>query len=308
MSKIRRNILATLAYFDMFSYPLTIDEIYLYLPAKYDQKEYGHALRSLVIERHVHKFEKYYSLRNDYFLAERREKGNTKASELMAIAKKVGDLLIRFPYVRGVAISGSLSKNFADDDSDIDFFIVTAPNRLWIARTAMHLFKKLTFLVKKEQYFCMNYYVDERDLLIHEKNIYTAIEVATLIPINGDTVFQQFFAANAWTRDYLPNKCLRLSTAKPAKNSLLKRSVEFVFNNRVGNGIDNILMRITKYRWHKKMCMQKRNNRGIIMAMDAGKHYTKPDPVNFQNKLINNYQYKVSQLLERCEGIAVQSN
>jgi predicted nucleotidyltransferase len=292
----------------MFSYPLTIDEIYLYLPVKYDQKEYGYALRSLVIERHVYKFDRFYTLRNDYFLAERRERGNAKASELMMIAKKVGDLLIRFPYVRGVAVSGSLSKNFADEDSDIDLFIITAKNRLWIARTIMHLFKKLTFLVKKEQYFCMNYYVDEQDLLIHEKNIYTAIEVATLIPINGDTIFQQFFADNAWTLDYLPNKCLRLSIAKPIKNSVLKRFIEFLFNNSLGNAIDNALMRLTKYRWHKKMRLQKKNNRGIILSMDAGKHYTKPDPVNFQNKLINNYQNKVSQLLERCEGVAVQSN
>ncbi len=59
-------------------------------------------------------------LKNEPFLVERREKGNTKAAEMIAIARKVGDLLIRFPYVRGIAISGSLSKNFADDDSDID--------------------------------------------------------------------------------------------------------------------------------------------------------------------------------------------
>ncbi len=36
------------------------------------------------------------------------------------------------------------------------------------------------------------------------------------------------------------------------------------------------------------------------MAMDTGKHYSKPDPVNFQAKLITRYQNKVSQVLERC--------
>lgn len=306
MSDLRRNILATLAYFDLFSYPLTMDEIYLFLPTKCAVEEFEYACRGLVIDRHVHKFDKFYTLRNDYFLIERREKGNFKAAELIATAKKVGDLLIRFPYVRGIAISGSLSKNFADNDSDIDLFIITAKNRLWIARTVMHLFKKLTFLVKRQHYFCMNYYIDEQDLLIHEKNIYTATEIATLIPLNGDTMFEQFFTANTWTREYLPNKYLRIASAKPVKDSLLKKITEFIFNNQAGNALDNLLMRITANRWHKKMLLKRTNNRGIILAMDAGKHYTKPDPVNFQMKLLVSYRNKVSQVLERCERVVVQ--
>lgn len=305
MSELRKHILSAIAYFDLFSYPLTIDEVYLFLPAKYCQEDFGHALRGLVIERRIYKLEKYYTLRNDHFLVERREKGNAKAKEMMITARKVCDWLVRFPYVRGIAISGSLSKNFAEEDSDIDLFVITKKNRLWIARTVMHLFKKLTFLVKKEHYFCMNYYIDELDLEIHEKNIYTATEVTTLIPLNGDTIFEHFFAANNWTREYLPNKYLRVSTAKPLKISPLKRVAEFIFNNRFGNALDNLLMRITVSRWDKKMLAQKRNNRGFIMGMDAGKHYTKPDPVNFQNKLIARYEERITQLNERIEGIAV---
>ena len=302
MSEIKKNILATLAYFDLFNYPLTMDEVFLYLPEKCAQDEFEYAMRSLVIERLVYKFGRFYSLKNDYFLVERRIAGNIKAKEMIAIAGKVSDLLIRFPYVRGIAISGSLSKNFADEDSDIDLFIITAKNRLWIARTLMHFFKKFTFLVKKEDYFCMNYYIDEQELLIRERNIYTAIEVATLMPLHGDTCFEQFYATNLWTRNYLPNRCLRLTTAKAVKNSFFKRLFERLFDNRLGNMIDNWLMRITAGRWHKKMEMKKRNHRGIIMAMDTGKHYAKPDPKNFQSKLIAKYTNKVLQLLDSCEN------
>jgi predicted nucleotidyltransferase len=301
---IKRHILAALAYFDLFNYPLTTDEIYFFLPAKHDYEELESALYCLAAERHVFKFDRFFSLKNDRFLTERREKGNAKAAELMSAARKVGDLLIRFPYVRGIAISGSLSKNFADNDSDIDLFIITAKNRLWIARTLMHCFKKLTFLVNKEHYFCMNYYIDEDDLSIHEKNVYTATEIATLIPLHGDTVFEHFYAANAWTRNFLPNKCLRLATARPVKRPILKRIAEMLFNNRIGNAIDSLLMKITSKRWLKKMQQKKKNNRGIIMAMDAGKHYAKPDPFNFQFKLISRYQNRVDQLLERPAGIA----
>lgn len=302
MSEIKKNILATLAYFDLFSYPLTMEEIFLYLPEKCGQDEFGYTLRCLVIDRLVHKFAQFYTLKNDYFLISRRINGNAKAAEMIPIAKKVSDLLIRFPYVRGVAISGSLSKNFADESSDIDLFIITAKNRLWIARTIMHCFKKLTFLVKKQDYFCMNYYIDEQELLIRERNIYTAIEVATLIPLHGDTSFEHFYAINAWTRLYLPNKCLRLTTAKAVADSPLKKFIERLLDNRLGNRLDSWLMKITAKRWQKKMEMKKRNNRGIIMAMDAGKHYAKPDPKNFQSKLIVKYTDKVLHLLESCEN------
>jgi predicted nucleotidyltransferase len=278
-----------------------MDEIFLFLPNKYDRLEFGHALRHLVIERLIFKFDKYYTLKNDHFLIERRQKGNANAADMLITAKKVGNIIARFPYVQGIAVSGSLSKNFADEDSDIDFFIITTKNRLWIARTLMHLLKKLAFLVKREHYLCMNYYIDEEDLLIHEKNIYTATEIATLIPLHGDTIFEQFYNANAWTRTFLPNKCLRLAMAKPGKRSAVKRAIEWLFNNRFGNAIDDLLMRITTKRWLKKMQANKRNSRGIIMAMDAGKHYAKPDPLNFQYKLILNYQNRVAQIFERSE-------
>jgi predicted nucleotidyltransferase len=300
LSEIKKNILATLAYFDLFNYPLTMEEVFLFLPVKYDQDEFGYALRSLIIDRLIYKFERFYSLKNDYFLIERRGKGNAKAAEMIGIAKKVSKLLIHFPYVRGIAISGSLSKNFADENSDIDLFIITVKNRLWIARTIMHCFKKLTFLVKKEHYFCMNYYVDEQEMQIREKNIYTAIEIVTLMPLQGDAVFEQFFISNAWTRNYLPNKCMRLTTAMPIKNSPLKKSIEILFNNRLGNIIDTWMMKITAKRWLKKKRMKKMNMSGFVMGMDADKHCAKPDPENFQSKLIQRYKFNVSQLLERC--------
>lgn len=302
---LRRHILSTIAYFDLFHYPLTMDEIYLYLPVKCDTTDFEYALKYLVIDRTVYHFGRFYTLKNDYFLVERRLDGNARATRMMGTAKKVSNLLVRFPFVRGIAISGSLSKNFADEDSDIDLFIITAKNRLWVARTLMHCFKKLTFLVKREHYFCMNYYIDEEELQIREKNIYTAIEIATLIPVHGDTTFEQFYMANNWTRSYLPNKYMRLTTAKSLKRLLLKRAFEWLFNNQLGNALDDLLMKITTERWGKKRQQKKLNIKGLIMGMDAGKHYAKPDPKNFQEKLILKYQLKLSQILEHREGSAV---
>jgi len=295
--EIKENILATLAYFDMFSYPLTGAEIYSFLKKSPDYDLFDDALTCLLNNGAVYCFDKFYTLKNDRYLIIRRIEGNKKAEKLMKIAWKVGDLLIRFPFVRGIAISGSLSKNYADDYSDVDLFIVTEKNRLWIARTLMHCFKKLTFLFSKEHFFCMNYYIDEEQLEISEKNIYTAIEICTLIPLQGDVVFENFFAANMWTRQFLPNKNMRISSAKPGKASVFKQIFERMINIIAGNAIDDLLMKITTKRWAKKTILKKLNNHGTILGLLTDKHYAKPDPKNFQGSLLKKYGYKVSRLL-----------
>ena len=306
MQEIKNDILATLAYFDIFNYPLTSGEIFLFLQNRYDQHEFDMAVKYMAGNNHIFQFGGFYSLKNDYAVIERRIHGNAKAAELIKIAERISNMLIKFPYVRGIAISGSLSKNFADEHSDIDLFIITAKNRLWIARTLMHAFKKLTYLVNKQDYFCMNYYIDEDQLEIVEKSVYTAIEIVTLIPLQGDEVIENFYAANNWTRNYLPNKVMRLSSAKPVKPSLLKLAIESILNNSLGNFIDNALLKITTNRWLKKTQLKKLNAHGSVMAMATAKHYAKPDPKNFQNNLLRQYENKLAHILHQPQNSVAQ--
>lgn len=297
MTEIREDILATLAYFDIFNYPLSSTEIYSFLKHEYEQDKFSLELASLTDQQEIYQFNELYSLKNDVTLTFRRYEGNRKAEALIKVGRKVSDFLIRFPYVRGIAISGSLSKNYADENSDIDLFVITAKNRVWIARTLMHAFKKLTFLVNKQDYFCMNYYIDEEQLEIIEKTTYTAIEVVTLITLQGEGVFKQFSEANAWTLDHLPNKPMDLSSVKPLRDSFLKRLMEKMLNNAAGDAVDNLLMKITAGRWAKKTALKKLNSKGSVMGMDVNKHYAKPDPKNFQKKLLIQYDQKVSGLV-----------
>ena len=149
----------------------------------------------------------------------------------------------------------------------------------------------------------MNYYIDEDQLEIKEKTIYTAIEVVTLIPLQGDTVIEQFYAANSWTRTYLPNKIMRISSAKPLHPSLFKIAFEKLLNNAVGNALDSLLMKITAGRWGKKTAQKKLNSKGNVMAMDADKHYAKPDPNSFQAQLLEQYENKIKQILVVPENL-----
>ena len=299
---LQKDILATLAYFDLFDYPLTHTEILQFLQKQSLGEEVNNGLLQLVYKNQVYKSDEFYSLQNDYSIAKRRRAGNNRARNLLATARKVAGLLSTFPFVRGVAVSGSLSKNFADENSDIDFFIIMAPNRLWLGRTILHCFKKLTFLFKKQDWFCMNYFVDEAGLQIKEKNIYTATEVATLMPLRGIECFQRFFAENKWYRLYLPNHTMRIAYMEEVKKPFLKKLTEFVFNNPFGNLLDYLLMKLTAYRWQQKTLKKKVNKRGVIMGMDGSKHYAKPDPENFQKRLVDLYNKRVQNLFGNYQG------
>src|SRR5207253_1495870 len=136
-------------------------------------------------------------------------------------------------------------------------------------------------LAGRQHYFCMNYYVDASALEIPEKNIFTATEITTLIPLRGSRMFKDFFQANNWTKNFLPNNYLRVSVAKD-NGTGISWLVEKLFNNRMGEALDNFLMRFTSSRWQNKTKKRKLNNNGVIMSMIAGKHVSKPDPGFFQ--------------------------
>ena len=301
---VKQDILATLSYFDIFDYPLTQTEIFQFLRHTHPQTEFSGALQDLCMENWIYKLDEFYSLKDNYALVTRRKEGNARARTMLKTAEKIANFLSGFPFVRGVAISGSLSKNFADKDSDIDFFIITSKNKLWVARTIMHCFKKLTFLVKKQEWFCMNYYIDEGMFQIKEKNIFTATEVATLLPLRGISAFREFYANNKWSRHYLPNHVLRVSYMNETKNSFLKKTIEFLLGNPLGNLLDRFFMKLTRYRWAQKTKNRKLNKRGIVMGMDVSRHYAKPDPESFQKKLVETYEKRIFNLFLRYESKA----
>ena len=302
-----RSILKVIAYFNVFNYPVKKDEIISFLDADYNEGQVNEALDFLLEKEIIYRFDGFYTLQNNYSWIQRRKDGNKKAIAQLQIAEKVTSFLSGFPYIRGIAVSGSLSKHFADERSDIDLFLIAAPNRLWIARTCMHLFKKLTFLVHRQHWFCMNYYIDENALEIREKNIFTATEIVTVLPMRGKGVFDNFIGANLWVKNYFPQYIFQNNVCKKTRKGVLKSFTEMIFNNKLGDRLDDLLMKITLKRWQKKTVRKRMNNSGILMGMDGGKHYSKPVPAHLQEKVLVRFKLKMEQLLSELETIRTAS-
>jgi hypothetical protein len=296
------SILRVLAYFSMFEYPLTKTEITKYLSPGTAAIDFDAALEQLATDGIVFRINEFYLLQNDNALVKRRKEGNHRAAQLLPKAMKIGKFLSGFPYVRGVGISGSLSKMYADEKADIDFFIITQADRLWIARTLMHLFKKFTFLTGTQHLYCMNYYIDEKALQLNDQNIYTAIETVTLIPAGG-TAIPDFFVANAWVNEWFLDCSVHVHhTNEKARNPWLKRTVEWLLNNKTGNRFDNYLMKLTNRRWKKKKQRGVRNEEGKAMSLITGKHFARSNPGMFQERLLARYNEILNGMKTRYPG------
>ena len=299
--RIDKDILATLTYFNMFDYPLKKREIFSFLSHSDDFPEFDRTLENLVNASIVFRVGEFYCLQNNQKIAERRSIGNAKATRMLRKAERVAGIISVFPYVKGVAVSGSLSKYFADENADIDFFIITAANRLWLSRTILHLLKKISFLFKMQDLFCMNYFIDEAEPCIVEKNFYTAMEIVTILPLRGKKAFDNFYTVNDWTRIFFPNKYPNTYTTKNTRSSWLKVMTEKVFNGRIGNSLDNYLMKLTSKRWATKTIMKKTNSKGYLMSICTDKHFSKPNPEHFQKTLLQRYEKSLADTYKRLE-------
>ena len=287
-------------YFDIFRYPLTRKEIESFLDQPFPGQKLSESLDDLLSSGRIFQLCEFYSLHNDISLAEIRRKGNANAEILICKAKEIAKLLYKFPYVRAIGLSGSVSKNFADENSDIDYFLITKANRLWIARTLLVFFRKNPFLENRHKYYCMNYFVDEADLVIKEKNIYTATELFTLIPLAGNGSLKKFFEKNSWSHSYFPNWSLPVVKEEiNFPDPWFKKLIELVLNNRFGNWLDNYLFKITAARWQKKEEEKKLNVKGERMGLKTDKHFSKPNPIFFHNSFIETYKKRIKETEER---------
>jgi hypothetical protein len=290
------GILKVLAYFDIFHYPLTKKEIKKFLDTAFPDSLLEERLQQLLANKIIFQHQEFYSLHNNVLLVHRRKEGNLRAQRLLPKGLKIGRFLFHFPYVRAVCISGSLSKNFADEKADIDFFIITKANRLWLARTMMHLFKKLTFLTGHQHYFCMNYYIDEKALLIEPQNIFTAVEITTLLPVRGKEAMKDFLSINDWNHQYFPGYVHTELKNEISSGAWIKKLTEWLFDNRAGDYLDQWLFRLTTDRWQKKTRQGKRNKNGRTMNLITGKHFARSNPGAFQEKVLSLYQQKLEEL------------
>jgi len=248
-------IVRVLAYYDLFAYPLTASEIHIFLPeGDVGADELNESLAGLVDQGRLGCSDGYYYLpHRDSAIVRRRLVMEKRGGEMWRIARMVASLIRVTPFVRGIFISGQLCRYIADERSDIDYFIVTAPRRLWIVRT-FFVFVRRLFLFNSRKYFCANYFVTTENLLIRERNQYAACEVASLKPMYNRDLYHAFITGNSWVRDFYPNFSPELMDLRPGVTGgeRLRGLLERCVPARLADSLDEWLMERTRRFWRRK--------------------------------------------------------
>ncbi len=283
--------LNALQYYSLFHYPLTAKEIYGNLPVKSSRTCLDAALDELEATKRIYRYEEFYCLERDVKrLVGKRKEANSLAQKKLLQAAKAGRFIALFPFVRFVGISGSLSKGYANAKSDFDFFVVTRDDRLWICRTLLHLFKKLTFLFGQQHKFCMNYFIDLHNLEIEEQNRFTAIELSSLIPVSGHNSYIKLMEANEWVDDFLPNGFAGFNKVPVNigdNNSIPKRATEFLFDNLFPGKLNTMLMTLTDRKWRRKWTRENFPMDQYDVAFKTTLHVSKNHPANHQQRVLS---------------------
>lgn len=290
-----RAIVQVLLYFEIFSYPLTAEEMFQFSNTAGTTPDEAFAtLQKLVRQGIVFQFGSFLQTKNDVSWTLRRIENNRRADQLMPVARRMARLIGAFPFIRGVFVSGSLSKHCMRADSDIDFFIITEPGRLWLARTFLVLFKKL-FLFNSHKYFCVNYFVDTEHLEIEEKNLYTATEIVTLLPMYGREWYEDFYRANDWVRDFFPHFPPRPNNETPMhKCGWFKKTAEWALGGRISDWLDVQAMRLTIGFWKRKF--RDFDAHTFDRALKSRRYVSKHHPLYFQRSVLEHYARRTAEL------------
>jgi len=200
-NEISQAVFDTLLYSDIFNFPLTSREIHRYLSGR--TATYDEVCRVLDADRRFVKEGDYFTLPGRSELVILRKKRELRSQELLPSALAYGRVIGRLPFIRMVALTGSLAVHNVSNDFDFDYMLLTKPGRLWTARAFVLLFGRWTRL--QGHIICPNLIISENSLSWRQRDLYSARDFCQMIPIAGLDVYQKLMRANPWVGEFLPN-------------------------------------------------------------------------------------------------------
>lgn len=217
---LERAVLYAVAYADIYRYPLTVAEITRYLVGIEATVD---AVRARVdaltqVGGPLLRQGAYVMLRGVGDWVALRQRRERIARRMWPSALSYGRAIARLPFVRMVAVTGALTMGNVESGDDIDYFVVTEPGRVWLAR-----FLIVQWVVKRADRqgieVCPNYLISSEALTLEERDLFHAHELVQMVPIHGLEIYRELRAANQWALRFLPN-----AVEPPRIEQVLERS------------------------------------------------------------------------------------
>lgn len=259
---MQKAIIQTLAFFDIFDYPLTSWETWKYLYGK--KAEYTETffqLQELLREGRICEEQGMYFFPGRENIAALRRKRYNFAETKYKRALFAARLISLVPFVRTLCVCNSLSYSNASPESDIDFFIVTEKKRIWTVRffsiALMKLFRlRISHEVKQDK-ICLSFFLASdsfhlKHIALPENDTYLLYWISLLSPLYDEAgTLKNFWNMNSSLLSGLPNvfpKSLspRRTLRRAAMRSIVKHGIEKLLRGSVGNALENFLRGIQR--------------------------------------------------------------
>jgi len=195
-------LLRTLAFSDLFDYPLTLEEVHRSLVChRATRPEVQRTLADAVRRGRVAHQDGHYFLPGRDHLVVLRHLRQKKAQALLRRHRRLLQGVCSFPFVRAVALSGALAFENANGHDDIDLFLIVDGRRTWSTYVGLVL---LTKALRKRRMMCINCVESTDAPAVPEQSFFVAHQIAHLRPLSGNSTLSRFWAANRWLHDFLP--------------------------------------------------------------------------------------------------------
>lgn len=198
----RNELLATITIAHHFGSAFSRAQLYNFLRFGMEEKEFHSMIDELIEVDIVSEKD------NLLFMEDTLDLCQQKRDWSKALFKKHRKYLLmisKMPWVKYIGLTGANSFESCHETDDIDLFIITSPNRLWICYLTLVLFTKL---IGKRKTLCINYLVDENNLAIHDQNYFTAVQIVQMMPVYDHGLQERFIKENPWIFKFLPNATL----------------------------------------------------------------------------------------------------
>ncbi len=217
--ELKKSLSLTLSYFDLFDYPLKKEEIWQWLwsetGSSLAREEVEKELLSGQREGWIAEQEGFYFLPGREKIVGWREEREKISWKKIKKAQRVARLLGLIFGVKMIAVCSNLGYLNADEEADIDFFIVSEVDRIWSVRFWSVFWMKILGQRpspgKTKNKICLSYFVTEDNLNLKstetgEPDRHLIYLLSQYLPIySEDNLWQRFVAANYWIKRYLPN-------------------------------------------------------------------------------------------------------
>ena len=226
MKPLDQSIVKTLTYFDLINFPLMHEELFCYLwtPPRIGHAEFMSTCGETNYELKAMNYKLgcgYYFLPGRENLIAERQRAAEITDQKLIIARRAVKFIRSVPFLKAIFVCNSVGAAMARAESDIDFFIVSDKNRIWIVRFFTNLILRLfglrTYGAHQADRICLSFYVDIDHLnlapwRIADDDIHFAYWLNMMTPVyDPENYYEKFLQANRWVERYLPNLSFRAS-------------------------------------------------------------------------------------------------